>query len=310
MNKYLGIDVGGTNIRGAIITENGEVIERHKTASEAKKGIGTLINNIEKFFHHFSNYNLQGVGIGIPGIIDQKKGLLTQAPNIKNAKDYPIKKALLNKLNLPIEIENDANCAALGEYWIGESKKVSSLIILTIGTGLGGGIILDDKLWNGSNGMGGEIGHMTINPEGPRCNCGNYGCIESYVSAEAIRRIVGETEDLKQQLINIKKEDIPEELMKLALKKNKIAVKIWKDLGKYLGLGIANLVNILNVEMVIIGGGLSNAWELFIKQTKDEVKKRGLSGPVENLKIKKASLGDDAGIFGACYLAINRNNKA
>ncbi len=307
--NILGIDIGGTNLRGAVVSSNGEIIARDKTASNADKGIKELIERLVSFIEKFEEYELDAIGIGVPGIIDKKTEILTQAPNIKGVKNYPLKETLLKKLktNIPIVIENDANCAALGEYWMGAGKgKDVSMIILTIGTGLGGGIILNNELWAGEDGMSGEIGHMTIDRNGPLCNCGNYGCIETYVSAEALRRIANEDNELQKKLSNINKEDIPEGLMQLASGENNKAKEIWKELGKNLGVGIASLANILNVEMVIIGGGLSNAWDLFIEDTKKEVKKRALTAPGERLKIKKAVLGDDAGIFGACYLAMKK----
>lgn len=307
--NILGIDIGGTNLRGAVVSSNGEIIARDKIGSNADKGIEKLVETLVSFVGKFDKYNLNAVGIGIPGIINKKTGVLTQAPNITGVTNYPLKDNIFNKLNtnIPIVIENDANCAALGEYWMGSGKnKNVSMIMFTIGTGLGGGIILNNDLWTGEDGMGGEIGHMTINIHGPLCNCGNYGCIETYVSAEALRRIVAEDSELQKKLKNTKKEDIPKKLMELAASGDKKAKKIWKELGENLGVGIANLVNILNVEMVVIGGGLSNAWELFIEDTRKEVKKRALTAPGERLKIEKAVLGDDAGIFGACYLAMKK----
>lgn len=307
--KILGIDIGGTNLRGAVITDNGDIIARRKVSSNAGKGIDQLIDTLTDFIEEFDKHEIDGLGIGIPGIIDQKKGILTQAPNIAGVKNYPLRKNLLKKLSadIPIVIENDANCAALGEFWMGAGEsKISSMIMLTIGTGLGGGIILDGKLWTGEDGMGGEIGHMTINSDGPLCNCGNSGCIESYVSAEALRRIVDDMPRIKNKLSKVNKEDIPEALTELASSGDNDALDIWKELGKNLGVGIASLANILNMEMVVIGGGISNAWNYFIKDTKNEISKRGLKAPAERLKIRKAVLGDDAGIFGACYLAMKK----
>ncbi|MGH7885289.1 MAG: ROK family protein [Thermodesulfobacteriota bacterium] len=307
--NVLGIDIGGTNLRGAVISQNGDVITRDKIASNADKGIDALIETLEKFINKFDKHRLEAIGIGVPGIIDQKSGILTQAPNITGVRNYPLKETLLKKLNsnIPVVIENDANCAALGEYWMGVCRNKSiSMIMLTIGTGLGGGIIINDRLWAGKDGMGGEIGHMTINYGGPLCNCGSLGCLETYASANAVRRMVIENSELAKKIVRIKKENVPKAIMDLAAKGNINAKNLWKDFGRNLGIGIANLVNILNIEIVVIGGGLSNAWAFFIKDTKKEVKKRALRAPGERLKIKKAVLGDDAGIFGACYLAMKK----
>ena len=310
--NVLGIDIGGTNLRGALISEDGKIIKRYKVRSNAKKGIEEVIKTLSKFINKFEKAKPDAIGIGIPGIIDQKNKLLTQAPNIAGVDNFPIFQIIKKNLKtkIPFIIENDASCAALGEYWMGVCKnKKSSMIMLTIGTGLGGGIVINDNLWTGEDGMAGEIGHITIDRNGPQCNCGNYGCLESYVSAVAVRRTVIENSYLTSKISRTKNEGISKIMMELAAKGDKEALKLWKDLGRNLGIGIASIANILNIETVVIGGGLSNAWDFFIKDTRSEARKRGLTAPVKRLKIKKAVLGDDAGIYGASYLAIKNLGK-
>jgi len=312
--NVIGVDVGGTNLRAALINENGTIISRNSSPSEAKKGIDHVIKNLINLITETKKDNdISGIGIGIPGIIDSAKGILTQAPNITRVRNYPVREILLSELgsDLRVYFENDANCAAVGEWWLGAGKDINSLIILTLGTGLGGGIILNGKLWSGANGMGGEIGHMTIDPYGPKCNCGNFGCVESFASAEAIRRMVKQglrNKNLKTMLRNeIKRtsiHDIPAKVGTAAKKGDQFAISIWESFGKALGIAIANLTNLLNVEMIIIAGGLSNSWDLFIKTLIQESKKRGLRAPMENVEIKKCDLGDDAGLLGAGYLAL------
>ncbi|MGH7889530.1 MAG: ROK family protein, partial [Thermodesulfobacteriota bacterium] len=179
----IGFDIGGTNLRGALVGEDGLIIRRHSILSEADKGIDFVVKNLAKLIKRTTvGGKIAGVGIGIPGIIDSQKGILTQAPNICNVDDYPLREVLMDKIGeeIPVFIENDANCAAIGEWWIGAGRDVKSLIILTLGTGVGGGMILDGELWSGADGMAGEIGHITIYPDGAKCNCGNSGCLESY----------------------------------------------------------------------------------------------------------------------------------
>jgi len=313
----IGVDVGGTNLRAALINESGKIMSRKSRPSEAKKGIDFVTENLINLIDETKKEKkIYGIGIGIPGIIDSSNGVLTQAPNISNVKNYPVRDILLKRLgsDIPVILENDANCAAVGEWWIGAGKDVNSLIMLTLGTGLGGGIILRGKLWSGVNGMGGEIGHMTIDPDGPKCNCGNYGCLESFASAEAIRRMVKEELNdknfktiLRDEIKHSSIHDIPEIVGKAAKKGDRFSIGIWKTVGMGLGIAIANLTNVLNVEMIIIGGGLSNSWDLFIKFTTKEAKKRGLRAPMENVEINKCELGDDAGLLGAAYLALNEN---
>lgn len=313
--SVIGIDVGGTNLRGAVVSPKGEVTRRVKIASGAHEGIEAVVNNLAGLIQNIGEgEELAGVGFGIPGIIDSKNGIITQAPNIANVSNYPIRERLRQKLGekTRVVVENDANCAAVGEWWMGAGKDVDSLIMLTLGTGVGGGIILDGKLWSGADGMGGEIGHMTIYPDGARCNCGNYGCLESYSSASAIRRMVKEILDdssvvtvLRDSVQGAEPAGIPEVVMRAAQGGDKAALGIWEKFGTALGIGIASCVNILNVEMVVIGGGVSQAWEMFIGRAKEELSRRGLKAPSERVKVMKSVLGDDAGIIGASYLALN-----
>lgn len=305
MKRVIGIDIGGTNIRAAVVNQDGEILSRTKVKSKARDGIEFLLSNLNEVINGFSDFQADCIGIGIPGIIDQKNGILTQAPNITGVKNFPLIREIKHLTSLQnIIIENDANAAALGEFWKGAGSESGSLLMLTLGTGLGGGIVLNGELWRGEDGMAGEIGHIIIDPSGPLCNCGNNGCFESYVSAEAVRRIVSNNEALKNYTAGIHPDDIPEKIMLLAKEGNNESEKIWKEIGMYLGIGIASLINLLNVDSVIIGGGLSNAWDYFEKSMLSEIQKRALIGPRDRLTIYPAALGDDAGILGCAYLAL------
>lgn len=313
--RVIGIDVGGTNLRGALVDQNGEILRRKKIASEAHDGIEAVVENLVSLIKKLGEgESPAGVGFGIPAIIDSKNGVITQAPNISKAENYPIREVLKRNLggDTRVTVENDANCAAVGEWWLGAGRHVGSLVMLTLGTGVGGGIILDGKLWRGADGMGGEIGHTTIYPDGAKCNCGNYGCLEIYSSASAIRRMVREMlEDsnvvtvLRKELKGVDPGRVPEVVSKAAVGGDEASLRIWDEFGKALGIGIANVVNILNVEMVVIGGGVSQAWEMFIDRTRSELKKRGLKAPAERVRIMRSVLGDDEGIIGASYLVLN-----
>jgi glucokinase len=183
--------------------------------------------------------------------------------------------------------------------------------MITLGTGVGGGIILDGKLWSGADGMGGEVGHMTVYPDGALCNCGNYGCLESYASATAVRRMVKEAlakpeveTVLRDRVPETDPDDIPEVVMKAALEGDAASIDIWERFGVALGIGMASLVNILNVEMIVLGGGVAKAWDMFIGPARAELKKRGLRAPAERVVIERAKLNGDEGILGAAYLAL------
>jgi len=318
--NVIGIDVGGTNLRGALVGADGKIKKRMKIASGADQGIETVIGNLVSLIGSVSEGEyVSAVGFGIPGIIDFKDGIITQAPNISNVNNYPIRQNLHSRIGdgIGVIVENDANCAAVGEWWMGAGKDVDSLVMITLGTGVGGGIIFDGKLWRGADGFGGEVGHMTIYPGGPRCNCGNYGCLEVYSSATGIRRMVKETlsdPDAATALRDLVRDEdpgrIPEVVMKAASDGDEAALKIWEQFGTALGIGMASLVNILNVEMIVIGGGVSQAWDLFIDRAIAELKRRALRAPAERVKVMKSVLGDDEGIIGASYLALHAESKA
>ena len=316
-NRVVGIDIGGTNLRAALINKNGNIIKRLSIPSGADKGIDLVVENLGNLIAEIrKGEGVDGLGVGIPGIIDSAKGIVTQAPNILHVHNFPFRDVLMAKIgkDIPVFVENDANCAALGELWMGAGENVNSLVLLAIGTGLGGGIILNRKLWRGTDGMAGEVGHMTISPDGAKCNCGNTGCLETFASAVGIIRMVKEGLDqddksvetvLREKVRNAPKERLPEIVREAAIEGDKFALWIWEEFGKSLGIVIASLVNLLNVEMIVISGGLSDAWELFIDKLVDEAKKRGLRAPMERVQIKKSTLGGDAGLLGAAYL-VNR----
>ncbi len=305
--KFLGIDIGGTNLRGKIISEKGDVLGEGKTRSDAHMGISRLMENLAGFIKGFAGEEISAIGIGIPGVFDRRNGTLVQAPNIANTKNFPFAATLSDGIGTttPVFIENDASCAALGEYLAGAGRGSDSMVMITLGTGFGGGIILDGRLWSGEDGFAGEVGHMTIDPSGPLCSCGARGCIETYVSQVAIRRIVREHAELGEKLAGTEESAVPERLAELAREKDRAAISIWNDFGTNLGVGISILVNILDVKTVVVGGGLSGAWELFIGKTLEETERRCLGGAARELRIKRAILGDDSGVLGACYVAKN-----
>ncbi len=304
--NFLGIDAGGTNLRGKLISESGKVVAEAATRSEARLGISTLMDNLAALVGEFEQqHRISAVCIGVPGTVDKRTGLLVQSPNIAYAGNFPFTEEFLNRTEkfVPVSIENDAACAALGEYRSGAAENRSSMIMITLGTGLGGAIILEGKLWTGEDGFAGEIGHMAVDPSGEPCACGSTGCLETLVSQRAIIRAVRAQPELVRRMEGIEKVEIPKHLAQLANCGDKYAVDIWRNLGKNLGVGISILVNILNIKTVVVGGGLSAAWNLFVHGMKEETSTRILQGPINGLGIKKSALGSDAGVIGAAHLA-------
>jgi glucokinase len=304
------VDLGGTNLRTALLSSEGDILDKRKEATYAsdgwKKVVQRLIQNIgrQKEIATRQGLSVAAVGVGAPGVILVEKGIVVKSPNFPDWNNLPLKDELESVLSLPVTIENDANAAALGEQWRGAGRGIGSMILLTLGTGVGGGIVLDKQIWHGADGMAGEIGHMTIIPDGRQCGCGNTGCLEMYASARGIvqsyRDAGGASETAMQPEIT------SVQVYQEASDGNARAVKVMRDMGRILGIGIANLINIFNPEMVVIGGGVKEAWPLFIDTARAEIRKRAFEVPAERTKIVPSELGDDAGMVGAAAAALQK----
>jgi glucokinase len=311
----IGVDLGGTNLRTAIVGSDGEILDKHKEATRAGDGwmkvVARLIDNINRQLEISAQRGAKvfAVGVGAPGVILVDKGIVVKSPNFPDWNNLPLKAELEKALNIPVFIENDANAAALGEKWRGAGRNIRSMIHLTLGTGVGGGIILDNKIWHGADGMAGEIGHMTLIPDGRQCTCGNTGCLEMYASARGI--VQSFREELEKQKLHAAealKEVTSEKVYQAAREGDPVARWVMKDMGRMLGIGIASLINIFNPERVVIGGGVKDAWPLFIGATHEEIMKRAFQVPAERTEIVPSSLGDDAGMVGAAAVAFELQN--
>ena len=288
MKHIIGVDVGGTNIRAAVVS-NGKIISKIKTKTETKKGQKVVLRRIVDIIEGFPNKNIAGIGLGVPGMIDAKNGIVKYSPNLP-LKNVNIKKIIEKEFKKPVFIDNDANCFTLAETLYGAAKNKKNVIGLTIGTGIGSGIVIYGKLYHG-RGSAAELGHTTINFNGPKSKCGNNGCVESYVSIRGIlNRVKG---------LYIKN---PKELFELAEQKNKKALKLWQETGFYLGVAVANFANIFDPDAIVIGGNIAKAWNFFSKEMNKTIKKRAL---IRNVKVVKSKLGEDAGILGAASLCFS-----
>jgi glucokinase len=312
----IGVDLGGTNLRAAILNPQGEILDRHKEATHASDGwekvVARLIDNIKRQRESaaLKGFDVASVGVGAPGVILAEKGVVVKSPNFPDWNNLPLKDKLEKSLNLPVFLENDANAAALGEQWRGAGQGIQSMILLTLGTGVGGGIILDNKIWHGADGMAGEIGHMTLIPDGRPCSCGNTGCLEMYASARGI--VLSYREALEMALDKPMKAETPitsEQVYEAADAGDEVARSVMRDMGRMLGVGIASLINIFNPERIVIGGGVKEAWKLFIQYTHDEIVKRAFEIPARRTAIVPSRLGDDAGMVGAAAVAMAVNRQ-
>ena len=308
----IGVDLGGTNTRTALVDREGTVLDKHKEATVAAGGhervIAKLIVNINRQRENAGRLGrtVIAVGVGAPGVIHEQTGVVVKSPNFPDWNNLPLRKTLELELGIPVIIENDANAAALGEQWRGAGSGIKSMIFLTLGTGVGGGIILGGRIWHGADGMAGEVGHMTISPDGRPCGCGNTGCLEMYASSRGIVMTFGEIWSQQDAAAPLPTGITSEQVYQAARSGDHIAVRAMQDMGRSLGIGIANLINIFNPEMVVIGGGVRDAWDLFIDATRDEIRRRAFEYPAERTKIVPSVLGDDAGMVGAAAVALQK----
>jgi len=321
--KYsIGVDLGGTNIVSAIVNYQGEIVNRLKVPTLAERGKEATIKRIIDSIHKnivqstIALDDIIGIGIGAPGPLDVKRGIINFAPNLPGWRDVPLKKKLENEFNIKVVLENDANAAAWGERCFGAVQGVNNLVCFTLGTGIGGGIIINGKIYHGNNYGAAELGHMTVNKDGPRCNCGNYGCLEAYSSATGIKNRIKNRikEGIKSEFLNFDSDDELFESLRLKLifesarKGDKLTKGVVEEAISYLGIAIANIANILNPKMVVLVGGITNEGDKLLIPLRREVKKRAFYSNYKSLKIVIGKLGGNAGVLGAAALLWINNN--
>ena len=312
----LGVDLGGTKLAAALATTQGEILARGRTPTYAQAGPDAVIESICATINEVLSAKalepsrLLGIGIAAAGIIDSANGKVIFSPNLPGWHEVPLRDAIEQQFGVPAYLGNDANLAALGEWHFGVGEKVANLIYVTVSTGIGGGIIADGKLYTGACGAAGEIGHMTINVNGPRCRCGNVGCWEALASGTALAReaVMRITEGARTSIIELVGGDVSKidaKIVGLAARQgDKLAQELVSHLGCYFGVGLANLVNIFNPELILIGGGVAKIGDLLLQPAIKVVKERAFSTSANAVKIKPAILGDDSGIMGAAAFVL------
>ncbi len=314
----LAIDLGGTKIITALISGKGEMIAREYCPTLAAEGPELVINRILATVDHLLNLRslsssqLNSISIAAAGAIDMKKGVITLSPRLPGWIDIPLRDIVEEKCKVNTFLINDANAAALGEHHFGAGKEANNLIYITVSTGVGGGIIIDGKLYFGASGGAGEIGHTTIDVNGPECSCGNIGCLEmlasgTAVAREAIRRVSQGEKSSLTEMVEGKIENITAETVSLAAQNGDfLALEIIGKIASYLGAGMVNLVNIFNPEIIIVGGGMAKMGDLLFVPVRRIVKERAFQLLAQTVRIVPAQLGDDAGVFGAAIFAFQQ----
>jgi glucokinase len=298
-SHILGIDLGGTNLKIALLNRHFKIQDKQvlSTRNFHKKEelIQAIVSAVEEMLNRnsLSKKEILGLGVGLPGPIDTEKGLVHFFPNIPGWKEVSLAKILQVKLKLPVFIDNDANLMALAEFTQGAGRGFHNVVCLTLGTGVGAGIIIEGKLYRGSNFAAGELGHIPLNEEGPKCNCGGTACLETYIGNN---RIIGQAKAAFNRDITL------EEVSLLAKKSNSQAKKIWYNVATHLGIALSGVINLLNPDAVVIGGGVANAGKILFDKVEEVILKRAMSVQAKHVKIFKAKLGSDAGMIGAAIL--------
>jgi glucokinase len=311
----VGIDLGGTNIAAGVMPIDGtREIAMRMVPTRAEEGaeavvdrIGALIEDVIAQTQHETRAergDFLGVGIGSPGPLDRARGVVIVTPNL-GWRDFPLRDEVSKRVNLPATLDNDANCATIGEWWCGAAKGGRNVVGMTIGTGIGGGLILDGKLYHGASDAAGEIGHTTIDSTGRRCKCGNYGCLEAYTSGPAIaeraREVVeGDDDSLLAGMVDGDLGRITAQTVFEASKRgDRVALEVVRDTAHFLGVGISNLINIFNPDTFVIAGGVTQAGDLLFDPLRAEVRRRAFKPSVEACRIVPGALPLSAGVVGA-----------
>jgi glucokinase len=329
MSRFaIGVDLGGTNMRIAAVEDSGRLLQTIATNTEVTRGREAVISDmceairsLSAKFHGIGGRELSGIGIGVPGIIDLERGMIRNSPNLPGWQDYPVQSEIEKQLGTHVVLENDANAAAFGEKWLGAGRgsNTESLCMITLGTGVGGGFVFAGKVWHGMTGMAGEIGHITVFPDGHPCKCGNTGCLEQYASATAVKRMAleviatGSAPDLGRA-VSATSEITARHIYNQAMQGDPAARHVFLKVGEALGIALATVINALNLPMYVIGGGVAGAWEAFAPTMLREVRNRSFiyratnpredeSGPGSTI-LTQAVLGGDAGILGSARLAM------
>lgn len=308
---FIGIDIGGTNIKGVLTDKNGNIIsyKKNPTGRTVKEIEDNIIGLIEILLSYTEKKEIRGIGIGTAGSIDKKKGIIITSPNIKSFKNHPLSKNIKRRCGIRVFLENDANAAIAGEWWKGHGRNFKNWIMLTLGTGIGGGAVINNSLYTGQYGNAMEVGHMTIKCDGKKCLCGNRGCLETYASATSV--VKGTRSRLKKYpgssiKKRIRKEELSSEIVyEEAVKGDSLAMTVFNEISELLGIGVANLINIFNPEAVIFGGGLSKAHRLILPVVKETVKERALDGLKENVKFLVTKSEGKLSALGAAKIAMD-----
>ncbi|MDQ1145053.1 glucokinase [Bacillus sp. SORGH_AS 510] len=319
---FVGVDLGGTTTKIAFITMDGEIVEKWEVPTDNSNEGQNITSNIAKAINEKlselgqKKEQLIGVGMGAPGPVDYEDGIVLNVVNLGWKDNYPLKESLESSTMLPAAIENDANCAALGEMWKGAGNGAKDLVCITLGTGVGGGVIANGNIVQGVNGAAGEIGHITAVPyDGAPCNCGKTGCLETVASATGIVRIAmeeltkGQSTGELNKILRSNGKITAKDVFDTAKNGDTLALQVLDVVCFHLGFAAANIANTLNPNMIVLGGGVSKAGSILLDKVKEYFAKYAFSAVRDSTVLSLATLGNDAGVLGAAWLIKNKINK-
>lgn len=314
MKKYrIGVDVGGTNVKIALVDFDGKIVYSNTVPTRAEMGFEAGVNNIKQAIKELmsetgeSAQTIEAIGFGLPGQIDYKEGVVKNLPNIPGWVNIPLAKIIEDEFLIPTRLDNDVRCAALGELNFGAGKGCENLICITVGTGIGSGIVLNGKLVRGASNAAGEIGHIKMTMgDGPLCGCGDYGCFEAYASGPAIvtmaKEYISGGKSAKYKEMAADGIISPYIVAQAALQGDAVSIQIFKQMGKIIGHGLSSVVNLLNPEKIIIGGGVADAGDILLEPIKQTIKERAMSIQANAVSVVPAQLANTAGVIGASLL--------
>ena len=320
MRFVLGIDIGGTNLVVGSVAEDGQtLLALDSEPTDAQAGATAVLDRlvslaeraIAQTKREAPGAEIIGVGVGAPGPLDTKSGIVLLTPNLGWV-NMPLRDIIHDRLKLPASLDNDANCAVLGEWWVGAARGARHAIGITIGTGVGGGLVLDGRLYHGASDVAGEIGHTTIDTEGRRCKCGNYGCLEAYASGPniAMRALEAVEAGAASSLSALVSSDLPpitaQTVYEAAQQGDELALEVVNDTAKFLGAGIANLLNVFNPEVVVVCGGVTLAGDHLFVPLRREVARRAFKPAVQACRIVPGELINTAGVYGAARVFLEQ----
>jgi glucokinase len=304
----LAVDLGGTHLRVALVDCSGKIhthLKRHTPKDDSPYVVVDALASVADEWRRADYGPIIGASVMVPGAVDSAQAVVISAPNLPSLINFGLKAELQERLGWPVFLENDANAAAIGEMWLGAARGCRDVVSVTLGTGVGGGVVLGGKLWRGAHGAAGEIGHTTVDPfSGLKCKCGNTGCLELFASATAIVRMARES--LPDFPTTLSADDLTAERVYDAGRQgDELALTVFKRAGKYLGIGLANLMSLIDPEIIVINGGVVNGWDLFAADMYAEVGERAFQATAKKVRIARAECGDNAGLLGAARLTFD-----